>query len=82
MINLKVLERMLTRLGVNHVKKCKDGTQAMDYLKSIGDDALSLPNVILSDLHMPNMGGYELVGHLRAVAQYEMPPMVMACTGE
>jgi len=77
-INLKVVERMLLRLGVKEIKMCSDGSKALEYLES----AQVLPNVILSDLNMPNMDGYELMGHVREMGRYESPPKAMACSAD
>ena len=79
-INLKVLKRMLSRLGVKSVQTFSDGSLALDYLKAINDPK-SLPNLILSDLQMPIMTGFELMGHLREITLYEDSPIVMACSG-
>lgn len=80
MINLKVLQRMLVRLGVQDIKIFNNGSKALDYLQSVNDVA-ALPNLILSDLQMPKMDGYSLIAQLREMAKYETPPLVMACTG-
>ncbi len=43
-----------------HVETAKNGLDALDKLK-----LLPLPHVILSDIEMPKMGGFEFVGALR-----------------
>jgi CheY-like chemotaxis protein len=80
-INLKVLQRMLVRLGVQQIEAFNDGNKALAYLRGI-DDAKSLPNLILSDLHMPNLDGFALIAQLREMTRYETPPVVMACSGK
>ena len=58
-----------------------DGARALEYLQGI-EDAGSLPNLILTDLHMPGLDGFSLIGHLREMSKYDDPPVVMACTGK
>lgn len=77
-INLKVLQRMLVRLGVINIHISSDGREAMEYLESTE----LLPNVILSDLNMPNMDGYELIGRVREMKWYGFPPKAMACSAD
>lgn len=64
-INVKVLTRMLYRLGVEHVDTSYSGRQALDLLRNTSDDML--PNLIISDLQMPGMSGEELVVRIRAL---------------
>jgi signal transduction histidine kinase len=52
-INLKVLCRMLTRLGVKKVKTVNSGRSALEALKK-GDY-----NMVLTDIQMPGMSGTE-----------------------
>lgn len=82
MINLKVLQRMLVRLGVHEVTTARDGRKAMEYLENTTQSS-DLPNVILSDLNMPNMNGDDLIRHVRGMKQYEtMPLRAMACSAD
>lgn len=39
----------------------KDGQQALDYLKDLTTNNLPLPNIILSDINMPVMDGWEFI---------------------
>ena len=50
-INLKVLQRMLARIGVK-TKAVNSASRALDYLKSV-EDTSELPNLILTDFNMP-----------------------------
>ena len=81
MINLKVLERMLCRLGVKSVLTFNDASKALDYLNDANDPSM-LPNLILSDLQMPIMSGFQFMGHLRELSSFDAPPTVMACSGK
>jgi CheY-like chemotaxis protein len=79
-INQKVIKRMLERLGVKEIHLASDGLKALEYLGN--ESPVELPNVILSDLNMPNRDGYELIRHIRQMNQYEMPPKAMACSAD
>jgi CheY-like chemotaxis protein len=79
-INLKVLERMLQRLGVGEIVAMSDASEAVDALLA-ENNPNRLPNIILSDLQMPGMDGFAFIAHLREMTQFRVPPIVMACTG-
>jgi len=79
-INLKVLHRMFGLVGVKSIRLFRSGPSALEYLNSVEDPRL-LPHLIMSDLQMPAMTGIELMGHLREIAFFEDPPLVMACSG-
>ncbi len=53
------------------VATAKDG---MDALQQIGD---FLPDVVLLDIEMPRMDGFELLGHLRNDPQWQRLPVIM-----
>ena len=71
---------MLRRLGVESIVMFSNGQSALSYLNSVEQTTL-LPNLILTDLNMPVMNGFELMGNLRDIVLFETPPMVMACSG-
>ena len=58
-VNQMVIKGLLKKIGCSfHV--CEDGKQALDYLKSN-----ALPHILLSDIQMPNMNGYQLIKAIR-----------------
>jgi chemosensory pili system protein ChpA (sensor histidine kinase/response regulator) len=66
----KVLARALERDGWQ-VRQARDGVEALEVLQSYR------PSVVLMDIEMPRMDGFELAGILRDVADYGHPPVVM-----
>lgn len=52
----------------------EDGKQAVEKLKAIKVD------VVITDLNMPNMNGFELIRHLRSDPAYKMAPILMLTT--
>jgi CheY-like chemotaxis protein len=53
-INLKVIQRMLIRLGVEHVKTFNSGSKVLEYLAGI-QYSDEFPNLILSDIQMVSL---------------------------
>ena len=60
----------LLRMQGYDVKEANDGQEALDYL---GDYR---PDLVLTDLMMPIMGGVELISHIRANPDYDQIPVV------
>lgn len=81
MINLKVLARMMNKIKVEHCETALSGAAALEYLEPIRNDASKVPNLILCDLQMPGMDGYELMGHLREM-NICSSPIIMACSAD
>jgi chemosensory pili system protein ChpA (sensor histidine kinase/response regulator) len=66
----RVTQRLLERNGMR-VMTAKDGVDALSILQE------NLPDVILLDIEMPRMDGYELATHVRADARLADIPIVM-----
>ncbi|MDX5362810.1 MAG: Hpt domain-containing protein [Pseudazoarcus pumilus] len=66
----KITGRLLEREGYR-VITAKDGTDALDQLEE------ALPDVILSDIEMPRMDGFEFVRNLRADERMRDVPVIM-----
>ncbi|WP_458232511.1 Hpt domain-containing protein [Roseateles sp. P5_E8] len=67
----RVTQRLLERVGLR-VLLAKDGLDAMEKLS--GDE---LPSVVLSDIEMPRMDGFDLVRNMRADARLAPLPVIM-----
>jgi chemosensory pili system protein ChpA (sensor histidine kinase/response regulator) len=66
----RVTQRMLVREGYR-VKLAKDGLDALERL------AEEMPSIVLSDIEMPRMDGFDLVRNIRADARWRALPVIM-----
>ncbi len=66
----RVTQRLLLREGYR-VALASDGLQALEQL------ALETPSMVLSDIEMPRMDGFDLVRNLRGDARWRELPVVM-----
>jgi chemosensory pili system protein ChpA (sensor histidine kinase/response regulator) len=68
----RVLTNLVERQGWTAIA-AKDGIEAMEILQR----GQGLPDVVLSDIEMPRMDGYELLGTIRAQAGLKQLPVVV-----
>jgi two-component system chemotaxis sensor kinase CheA len=68
---VRELQRSILEAAGYSVDTAKDGREALDRLRRGGVD------LVLTDLDMPAMDGFELVGHVRADADLEALPVVI-----
>jgi chemosensory pili system protein ChpA (sensor histidine kinase/response regulator) len=66
----RVTQRMLVREGYR-VTLAKDGLDALERL------AEEMPDIVLSDIEMPRMDGFDLVRNIRADARWRELPVIM-----
>ncbi|MFN3594735.1 MAG: response regulator, partial [Thiobacillaceae bacterium] len=66
----KITSRLLTREGYR-VATAKDGVEALEFLQD------ELPAVILLDIEMPRMDGYEVTRAIRANSRLRGIPIIM-----
>ncbi|MFM7066707.1 MAG: response regulator, partial [Gammaproteobacteria bacterium] len=66
----RVTQRLLERHGMR-VSTARDGIDALAVLQD------HLPDIVLLDIEMPRMDGYELAAHLRADVRLREVPIVM-----
>jgi chemosensory pili system protein ChpA (sensor histidine kinase/response regulator) len=66
----RVTQRLLTREGYR-VTLAKDGLDALDKLSH------ELPSVVLSDIEMPRMDGFDLVRNMRSDQRLAGLPVIM-----
>ena len=61
----------------NEVVLARDGVEAIDYLHEGGREAHQMPCLVLLDLHMPRMDGFEVLRRIRAEERTRFVPVVM-----
>jgi chemosensory pili system protein ChpA (sensor histidine kinase/response regulator) len=66
----KITSRLLTREGYQ-VVLAKDGVDALEQLLEV------MPDVVLSDIEMPRMDGFDLVRNIRADKRLGALPVIM-----
>lgn len=67
-MNLRIAEKMLEERY--HIECVKSGKEALQFLGKM------LPNLILLDLHMPEMDGYEVLDYLQSEPKYRDIPVI------
>lgn len=70
----KITSRLLEREGYA-VTTAKDGCDALEKLRASAPAAL--PDVILTDIDMPHMDGFDLIKHIRADAALQGLPIIV-----
>ncbi len=69
----------------NQFKYLSDGQECIDYLLNEGEfsgQLHELPLVLLLDINMPRVGGFEVLTHLRAEERTKLLPIVMLTTSD
>lgn len=79
-VDVMIVQRALRDLGVtNKLVRATDGEEALAYLTGQQDE---MPSVILLDLNMPKMNGFELLQMVKADERLKRIPIVIVTTSE
>ncbi|MGE5751459.1 MAG: response regulator [Nitrospirota bacterium] len=83
--DVKLTMRALKKSNVlNEVVVAQDGAEALDYLfctgKYTGRDKQFMPQVILLDLKMPKVDGFEVLQRIRSDERTKLVPVVVLTT--
>jgi|JI6StandDraft_1071083.scaffolds.fasta_scaffold24783_1 signal transduction histidine kinase/DNA-binding response OmpR family regulator len=79
--NLRVLRRQLELWGVE-VLSAESGAQALTVLASCAQVGVAeLPDIVITDMHMPEMDGQTLARAIRAEAAWGAMPVVLLSSG-
>ncbi|TSE25876.1 Cyclic di-GMP phosphodiesterase response regulator RpfG [Tepidimonas sediminis] len=69
--NLRLLQRMLASHGYTNVEAIQDPREVLPRYRA------QRPDLILLDLNMPHLSGFEVMAQLRALADPLLPPIVV-----
>jgi len=70
---VKALKGLLEKLGYNNLKEAYDGDEALQKVES------EIPDLILLDMRMPKMSGYEVIGRLKEnVKTKDIPILILS----
>lgn len=75
-VNVNVLERLLARSGYDQVKSTTDPREARPLFEAYG------PDLVLLDLHMPHMDGFEVMDELAEVIPSDRYVPILVLTGD
>ena len=79
-VDVMTVKRALRHLQIdNPLVHLKDGKEAFEYLK---DESNTKPNIILLDLNIPSMNGFELLKSIKAEERLKSIPVVVMTTSE
>ena len=67
----RIVRNLLKEAGYANADDAEDGVAALQKLRGGGFD------FVVSDINMPNMNGFELLGQIRADAQLKALPVLM-----
>lgn len=73
---LSNLSQLLQLSGLD-VMEAHDGREALRLLQECREQDVALPRMIVSDLMMPNMDGFDLLRAVRGDAQFKVLPFVL-----
>lgn len=77
-IEIKKVVRALEKLEAGHLlASCKNGLEGLDWLNSNHDN---LPGIILLDLNMPKMNGFEFLDEIKSDANWKKIPVIVLTT--
>jgi EAL domain-containing protein (putative c-di-GMP-specific phosphodiesterase class I)/DNA-binding NarL/FixJ family response regulator len=69
--NLALLRNLLTRQGIKHIYELSDSRETLAWVARID------PDLVLLDLHMPGVDGYEVLGQLRSYTAGSYVPVLV-----
>ncbi len=74
--NVRLLERILELIGATRIKSITDSREAVAHFIDFR------PDLVLLDLHMPNVTGFDIMEQIKALTQGENPVPVLVLTAD
>jgi two-component system chemotaxis response regulator CheY len=67
----RVVRNLLREMGFDDVDEAADGTAALERMRA------TLPDVVITDIEMPTMNGFELLASIKRDARLKHVPVLM-----
>ncbi|MGZ4618805.1 MAG: response regulator [Frankiaceae bacterium] len=81
--DVELTERALRAAEIdNHLTVASYGADALAHLRSVPGEAVGLPQLILLDLYLPDMSGFDLLASLKADPRLRRIPVVVMTSSE
>ncbi|MDA3792334.1 MAG: response regulator [Elusimicrobia bacterium] len=85
MTDIKITELIFKKAKINNsLSVVKTGEEALKYLKNqdqyINDEQYPAPDVILMDIKMPGIDGFDTTEHIRKLDNYKNIPIIILTT--
>jgi DNA-binding response OmpR family regulator len=75
--------RALRKANVaNEIRICRDGAEAIDYMKGIASGDKRIPQLVLLDLKLPKADGLEVLRVIRASEKTSLLPVVILTSSD
>ena len=56
------------------------GSELLDYLESVVAETAAMPAIVLLDINMPGMSGFEVLARMRSRPEFRQMPIIMMLT--
>lgn len=73
---------VLQRVGIERITVARDGREALDLLVGTGDAPPVLPDLVILDLRLPKIDGWEVLRRIRAAATTASLPVLVLSSSE
>lgn len=81
-VHAKLIERALEKFGVSQVVVATTGEEAIRVLARGRDTNDFKPDLVLLDLHLPGLSGFEVLQLMRSVAAFKNTPVVILTSSD
>jgi CheY-like chemotaxis protein len=78
--DIDLLTNSLQAKGIDDFLILDSGQRALAYLDALAEDAL--PHLVVVDLNMPGMSGYDVIRKLKSVPRYQAIPVIILTTSQ
>ncbi|WP_071461160.1 chemotaxis protein [Bacillus massilinigeriensis] len=72
-----LLRETLNHAGYSNLEFFENGQEAYEYLESVGNDIEKVPDLLITDLEMPQMDGHHLTKRIKEHAELSSLPVVI-----